>query len=190
MAIGIVEDHPDAAYISSRLGTAGLVNKVLGRNDADVDPTDDLSVKFERLCQCVNLGDLTALDKILQFNPEAPGAGIQSKIMHLMNEIEYDRLFANRNVRSKGRLLSLRWLGVGVLHRPIVALYRPHPATARLPACRPVPAGLEDMPSRPLPEVSSARDGLVWRPRRDLQARATHHSPPRPHAVRAEHHCQ
>jgi hypothetical protein len=28
LAISIVEDHPDAAYISSCLGTAGLVNKL------------------------------------------------------------------------------------------------------------------------------------------------------------------
>jgi hypothetical protein len=28
--------------------------------------------------------------------------------MHLMNETEYDRLFADINVRNKGRLLSLR----------------------------------------------------------------------------------
>jgi hypothetical protein len=28
--------------------------------------------------------------------------------MHLFNEAEYDRLFANSNVRNKGRLLSLR----------------------------------------------------------------------------------
>jgi hypothetical protein len=65
LAIGIVEDHPNAAYISSRLNTADLVNKLLGRNDADVDPTDNLSAKFEHLCQCVNPGDLAALDKIL-----------------------------------------------------------------------------------------------------------------------------
>jgi hypothetical protein len=39
---------------------------------------------------------------------EAPGAGIQSKIMHLMNETEYDCLFADSNVRNKGRLLFLR----------------------------------------------------------------------------------
>ncbi len=71
LAIGIVDDHPDAAYISSRLGTAGLVNKLLGRNDADADLTDDLSAEFERLRQCVNPGDLDALDKILKFIPEA-----------------------------------------------------------------------------------------------------------------------
>jgi hypothetical protein len=55
LAIGIVEDHPDAAYINSRLGTVGLVNKLLGRNDVDVDPTE-----FERLRQLVNPGDLIA----------------------------------------------------------------------------------------------------------------------------------
>jgi hypothetical protein len=107
LAIGIVEDHPDAAYISSRLGIADLINKLLGRNDADADPTDDLNVEFERLRQRVNLGDFATLDKILKFNPEAPGAGIHSKIMHLMNETEYDRLFANSTMRNKGRLLSL-----------------------------------------------------------------------------------
>ncbi len=47
LAIGIVQDHPDAAYISSRLGTAGLVNKLFRHNDVDVDPTDDLSAEFE-----------------------------------------------------------------------------------------------------------------------------------------------
>ncbi len=108
MAIGIVEDHPDVTYISSCLGTAGLINKLLGRNDADADPTYDLSAELERLRQRINPGDLEALDKILKFNPEASGAGIQSKIMHLINEAEYDRLFADSNVRNKGRLLSLR----------------------------------------------------------------------------------
>jgi hypothetical protein len=108
LAISIVDDHPNTAYISSRLGTTSLVNKLLGRNDADGDPTDDLSAEFERLRQCVNPGDLDALDKILKFIPEAPVAGILSKIMHLMNEVEYDRLFADSNVRKKGRLLSLR----------------------------------------------------------------------------------
>jgi hypothetical protein len=49
LAISIVDDHPDAAYISLRLGITGLVNKLLGRNDADVDPTDNLSAEFERL---------------------------------------------------------------------------------------------------------------------------------------------
>jgi hypothetical protein len=48
------------------------------------------------------------VDKILQFIPEAPGAGIQSKIMHLMNKVEYDHMFADMNVRNKGHLLSLR----------------------------------------------------------------------------------
>ncbi len=43
LAIGIVDDHPDAAYISSRLGTVGLVNKLLDRNIADAHPIDDLS---------------------------------------------------------------------------------------------------------------------------------------------------
>jgi hypothetical protein len=108
LAIGIVEDHPDTAYINSRMGTVSLVNKLFGRNDADADPTDDLSAEFEHLHQRVNPGDLTALDKILQFNPEALCAGIQSKIMHLMNENEYDRLFADNNVCNKGRLLSAR----------------------------------------------------------------------------------
>ncbi len=107
LAIGIVEDHLDAAYISSRLGTVGLVNKLFDRNDADVDPTDDLSAEFKRLRQRINPGDLVALDKIFQFNPEASGTGIQSKIMHLMNETEYDRLFADNNVHNKGRLLFL-----------------------------------------------------------------------------------
>jgi hypothetical protein len=54
------------------------------------------------------LGDLDALDKILKLNLEAPVVDIQSKIMHLMNEAEYDRLFADNNVRNKGRLRSLR----------------------------------------------------------------------------------
>jgi hypothetical protein len=108
LAIGIVEDHLEAAYISSRLGTAGLVNKLLGRNHANADPTDDMSAEFERLHQRVNPGDLAALDKILQFNPEGPGVSIQSQIMHLMNETEYDHLFADSNVRNKGCLLSLR----------------------------------------------------------------------------------
>jgi hypothetical protein len=107
LAIGIVKDHLDAAYISSHLGTTGLVNKLFSRNIADVNATNDLSAEFERLCQRVNLGDLTALDKILQFNPEVPVAGIQSKIMHLMNEAEFVRMFANNNVHNKGRLLSL-----------------------------------------------------------------------------------
>ncbi len=40
--------------------------------------------------------------------PEAQGAGIQSKIMHMMNEAEYDHLFVDNNVRNKRRLLSLR----------------------------------------------------------------------------------
>jgi hypothetical protein len=108
LAIGIVNDHPDTAYISSCLGTVGLVNKLLGRNDTDADPTDDLSAEFEHLHQCVNPGDLDALDKILKFNPKAPVANIQSKIMHLMNKAEYDRMFVDNNVRNKGHLLSLR----------------------------------------------------------------------------------
>jgi hypothetical protein len=108
LAIGIVDDHPNAAYISSRLGTAGLVNKLLGRNDIDADSTDDLSVEFEHLRQRVNPGDLNALDKILKFIPKAPVASIQSKIMHLMNGAEYDRLFVDSNIRNKGCLLSLR----------------------------------------------------------------------------------
>ncbi len=57
--------------------------------------------------QRVNPSDLDALDKILKFNPKALVAGIQSKIMHLMNEAKYDHLFTNSNVRNKGRLLSL-----------------------------------------------------------------------------------
>jgi hypothetical protein len=65
LAIGIVEDHLDVAYISSRLGIVGLVNKLLGQNVVDTDPTDDLSAEFERLRQRVNPGNLTALDKIL-----------------------------------------------------------------------------------------------------------------------------
>jgi hypothetical protein len=90
------------------LDTIGLVNKLLGRNDADMDSTDDLSIEFECMRQRVNPGDLAALDKILQFNPEAPCVDIQSKIMHLMNEIEYDHFFVDSNVRNKGHLLSLR----------------------------------------------------------------------------------
>jgi hypothetical protein len=50
------------------------------------------------LCRRINPGDLNALDKILKFNLEAPGAGIQSKIMHLINETEYDCLFVDNNV--------------------------------------------------------------------------------------------
>jgi hypothetical protein len=76
LAIGIIEDHPDATYINSRLGTTGMVNKLLGRNVASADPTNDLSAEFERLRQRVNPGDLTALNKILQFNPEASVTGI------------------------------------------------------------------------------------------------------------------
>jgi hypothetical protein len=49
LAIGIFDDHPNAAYISSRLGTASLVNRLLGHNDADTDSTDGLSAEFERL---------------------------------------------------------------------------------------------------------------------------------------------
>jgi hypothetical protein len=59
-AIGINEDHLDVAYISSRLGTAGLVNKLLGRTDVDADPSDNLIAKFQRLRQRVNPGDLVA----------------------------------------------------------------------------------------------------------------------------------
>jgi hypothetical protein len=123
LAISIIEDHPDTAYISSRLGTADLVNKLLGCNDVVADPTNNLSVKFERLRQLVNPGDLAALDKILQFNLETPSTGIQSKIMHLLNETEYDHLFANNNVRNKGRLLSLRadWVS-----RYVTALPQPY----------------------------------------------------------------
>jgi hypothetical protein len=76
LTIGIVEDHPDVAYINSRLGIVSLVNKLLGRNDVDADPTNDLSAEFERLHQCVNLSNLATLDKIFQFNLEAPGVGI------------------------------------------------------------------------------------------------------------------
>ncbi len=123
MAIGIVDNHPDAAYISSCLGIAGLVNKLLGRNDADADPTNDVSAEFERLRQRINLGDLDALHKIFKFNPEASVAGIQSKIMHLMNEVEYDRLFADNNVCNKGRLLSLR---AGWASRYLTALPVPY----------------------------------------------------------------
>jgi hypothetical protein len=108
LAIGIIEDHPNVAYISLCMGTAGLVNKLLGYNDTDADPTDDLSAEFERLRQRVNLGDVATLDKMLQFNPYAPGTSVQSKIMHLMNETEYDRMFTDNNTRNKGRLLSLR----------------------------------------------------------------------------------
>jgi hypothetical protein len=88
LVIGIVEDHPNAAYISSRLCTTSLVNKLVGRNDVDADPTYDLSAELERLRQRVNPGDLDALDKILKFNPEVSGVDIQSKIMHLINETE------------------------------------------------------------------------------------------------------
>jgi hypothetical protein len=123
LAIGIVEDHRDTTYISSRLGTADLVNKLLGRNDANANPTDNLSIEFDRLHQHVNPGNLVALDKILQFNPEAPGAGIQSKIMHMMNEAEYDRLFVDSNVRNKGRLLFLR---IGWASRYLTALLLPY----------------------------------------------------------------
>jgi hypothetical protein len=108
LAIGIVEDHLNTAYISSRPSTVGLVNKLFSRNFADAELTDHLSAKFECLHQHVNPGDLAALDKILQFNLEALGAGIQSKIMHLMNEAKYDRLFVDNNMRNKGWLMSLR----------------------------------------------------------------------------------
>jgi hypothetical protein len=50
LVIGIIENNPDAAYISSRLGTVSLVNKLLSRNNADADPTVDLSAEFQRLC--------------------------------------------------------------------------------------------------------------------------------------------
>ncbi len=50
---------------------------------------------------------LSPSTKFLHFKPEVPSADIQSKIMHLMNETEYDRMFADSNVRNKGRLLSL-----------------------------------------------------------------------------------
>jgi hypothetical protein len=108
LAISIVDDHPDVAYINLLLGIAGLVNKLLGRNDANANPTDDLSAEFERLCHCNDSSDLDALDKILKFNLETLVADILSKIMHLMNEADYDRLFADINVHNKGRLLSLR----------------------------------------------------------------------------------
>ncbi len=66
LTISIVEDHPDAIYINSRLGTAGLVNKLLDRNIVNADPIliDDLSIEFEHLHQCVNPNNFT-LDKIL-----------------------------------------------------------------------------------------------------------------------------
>jgi hypothetical protein len=123
LAIGIVEDHPDVTYISSHLCTASLVNKLLGRNVVNADPTNNLSAEFERLRQHVNPGDLAALDKILQFNPKVPVASIQSKIMHLMNEAEFDRMFADNNVRNKGRLLSLR---TGWASRYITTLSLPY----------------------------------------------------------------
>jgi hypothetical protein len=189
LAIGIVDDHPDAAYISSRLGTAGLINKLLGHNDADANPTDDLSAEFERLRQHVNPGDLNALDKILKFIPEVPVAGIQSKIMHLMNEAEYDHLFADSNVCNKGCLLSWR---AGWASGYLTALPLPYLGLTLLPRHfqRVVQfrLGLKTCPA--IPEVSSPRDGPVRRPRRDLQAWVTHHSSPRPHAVRAKHHRQ
>ncbi len=50
-------------------------------------------------------------------------AGIQSKIMHLMNEAKYDRLFTDNNVHNKGRLLSLR---VGLASRYLTALLLPY----------------------------------------------------------------
>jgi hypothetical protein len=108
LAIGIIDNHPDVAYINSRVGTTGLVNKLLSCNDANADPTDNLSAEFERLRQRVNPGDLDALDKIFKFILEASVAGIHSKIMHLMNEAKYDHLFVDSNVRNRGRLLSLR----------------------------------------------------------------------------------
>jgi hypothetical protein len=76
LAIGIVEDHLDIAYINSRLGTTGLVNTLLSCNNTDANPTNDLSAEFEHLRQHINPGDLAALDKILEFNPEAPSANI------------------------------------------------------------------------------------------------------------------
>jgi hypothetical protein len=100
-----------------------LVNELLDRNNVDADPTDELSAELERVRQDVNPGDLAALDKILEFNLKAPGVNIQSKIIHLMNEIEYDRLFADSNVRNKGRLLSLR---VGWASKYVTALPLPY----------------------------------------------------------------
>jgi hypothetical protein len=35
LTIGIIEDHPDAAYINSHLSTTGLVNKLFNDNDVD-----------------------------------------------------------------------------------------------------------------------------------------------------------
>ncbi|CAK9256716.1 unnamed protein product [Sphagnum jensenii] len=125
LAIGIIKDHHDAAYIGSRLGTAGLVNKLLGRNNADMDPTSNLSAEFERLRQRINPGDLVTLDKILQFNPEALGTNIQSKIMHLMNKTDYDHLFVDSNVRNKGRLLSLHASWASSDHT-VTYKHRPH----------------------------------------------------------------
>jgi hypothetical protein len=131
LAIGIVEDHPDAAYISSRLGTAGLVNKLLDCDVVDVDSTDDLSAEFEHLRQRVNASDVVALDKIFQFNPKAPVADIQSKIMHLMSEAKFDRLFADSNVCNKGRLLTLR---AGWASEYVIALLLPYLGLT-LPPC-------------------------------------------------------
>lgn len=84
------------------------------------------------------------MDKILQFNPKAPSANIQSKIMHMMNKTEYDHLFANSNVRNKGRLLSPRadWASGYLIALPLPYLGLT-PATTPLPACRPVSARLE-----------------------------------------------
>jgi hypothetical protein len=64
LAIGIDEDHPDPTYISLCMGIAGLVNKLLGRNDADTDLTNNLCIEFARLCEHVNPGDFAALEKI------------------------------------------------------------------------------------------------------------------------------
>jgi hypothetical protein len=73
-----------------------------------IDATNDLSTEFEHLRQHVNPGNLAALNKILQFNPEAPGTNIESKIMHLMNKAEYDHMFVDSNVHNKGRLMCIR----------------------------------------------------------------------------------
>ncbi len=95
-----------------------------------------------------------------------------------------------QHVQQGAPLVFVRRLGIKVPHRPVVALSRSLLATTPLPACRPIPARLEDMPNRPLPEMLSAHDGSVRRPCCDLQARAAHHSPPRSHAVCAKHHHQ
>ncbi len=117
---------------------------------------------------------------------------VNKYLHHAPDERGRVQLSVRRQQRSQqgASPVFARRLGVRVPHRPAAALSQPHPTSMPLPACRPVLAGLEDMPSRPMPEVPSAHDGLVRRPRRDLQAWAAHHSPPRPHAIRAKHHRQ